>query len=158
MGKIKLFLFIIYSVILAGAAFSLAEYLRADPREPVITDKTPVESNQIAKNPEIMPVKDMQADLQCFYTGFPALDIQSVGKDDYMLTASLCERRWQKVVNIKARDSPKNMIIGGPFIDTSLRTGAWAQYYRLYGRIGFGGGVLLCRDYSVIQGGVAWIW
>jgi hypothetical protein len=158
MNKLKLSLFLIYSILLAGAAFSLAEYLRTDPHDPVITDKTPIESNQIAKNPEIMPLKDIQADLQCFYTGFPALDIQSVGKDDYMLSASLCDRRWQKVVNIKARDSPHNMIIGGPFIDSEFRLGAWVQYYRLYGRFGLGGGISLCQGYMQAQGGVAWMW
>lgn len=158
MSKIKLSIFILYSMLLAGGVFSLAEYLREDPREPVITDKTPIESNVVQKNPYDMKIEDLQADALCLYTGFPSLGIQSIGKDDYMLTASLCERRWQKVVNIKARDSPRNMIIGGPFIDTRLRYGAWAQYYKLYGNFGFGGGVSLCRDYAQIQGGVAWLW
>lgn len=154
----KILLFIVYSVLLAAGVYSLTEYIRVDPKGPVITDKTPVESNVIQKNPYDMRLADLQADAQCLYTGFPDLGIQSVGKDDYMLTASLCERRWQKLVNIKPRDSPRNMVIGGPFIDTRLRTGAWAQYYKLYGNFGFGGGVLLCRDYAVIQGGVAWLW
>jgi hypothetical protein len=128
MGKIKFMLFVFYSLFIAGAAFSLANYLIVDPHGPVVTDKTPIESNVVQKNPYTMPMEYVQNDLQCFYTGFPALDIQSVGKDDYMLSASLCERRWQKVVNIKARDSPRNMVIGGVSIDTGLRTGAWAQY------------------------------
>jgi len=158
MSKIKLSIFIVYSILLAGAAYSLAIYLHTDPRETVITDKTPVKSNVIKKDPYKMRIEDLQADAQCLYSGFPDLGIQSIGKGDYMLTASLCERRWQKVVNIKARDSPRNMIIGGPFIDTRLRSGAWVQYYKLYGNFGFGGGVSLCRDYAQVQGGVAWLW
>jgi len=158
MRKIKLGLFLIYSILLAAGAFSLAEYLRADPQGSVITDKTPVEFNIIERDVYSMPLDDLQNNVQCLYTGFPGLDIVSVGKSDYMLSASLCERRWQKVVTIKARDSPRNIIMGGPFIDNSLRSGAWAQYYKLYGRIGFGGGVLLCRDYAVVHGGVAWMW
>jgi len=158
MSKIKLTLFLLYSVILAAAAFSLANYFRADPKGPIITDKTPIEYNTVNRDIYTMSTQDIQNDLQCFYTGFPQLDIHSVGNSDYVLTASLCERKWQKVVNIRPRDSPRNIIIGGPFIDNSLRSGAWAQYYKLYGRIGFGGGLLLCRDYAVVQGGIAWMW
>jgi hypothetical protein len=158
MNKVKTVIFILYSVILAAAAFFLAGYLRADPQGVVITDKTPVEFNIIERDVRSMSLDDLQNDAQCLYTGFPGLDIVSVGNRDYMLSASLCERRWQKVVTIKARDSPRNIIMGGPFIDNSLRSGAWAQYYKLYGRVGFGGGVLLCRDYAVVQGGVAWMW
>jgi len=158
MSRLKVSLFLTYSLILAVSAYSLAEYLRADLGEPVITEKTKIEYNTIYRDVNTMSSQDMQNNLQCFYTGFPQLDIQSVGNSDYVLSASLCERKWQKVVNIRPRDSPRNIIMGGPFIDNSLRSGAWAQYYKLYGRIGFGGGVLLCRDYVVVQGGVAWLW
>ena len=158
MSKLKLTLFILYSALLAGGVFSLAEYIRADHGGHVITDKTPVESNIINKDPYRMTLEELQSDADCLYTGFPDIDIQSVGKDDYMLSASLCDRKWQRLVNIRPRDSPKNIVFGGVFLDSRLRTGAWGQYYRLYGNIGFGGGVSLCRDYTIVQGGVALVW
>ncbi|PKL17861.1 MAG: hypothetical protein CVV49_08775 [Spirochaetae bacterium HGW-Spirochaetae-5] len=158
MSKLKLAVFMLYSLIIAGAVFFVTNSYLADPHGAVITEKSPIVYNTVERDVYSMPLEDLQNDAQCLYTGFPGLDIVSVGNYNYMLSASLCERRWQKVVTIKARDSPRNIIAGGPFIDNRLNRGAWAQYYRLYGRIGLGGGVLLCRDYAVVQGGVALVW
>lgn len=153
--KLKSILFVLYTFAILFVGYNL---FHPTDSETQITDKTPVQSNIIERDPYKLPPDICSNELNCYYTANPLIDIKSVGSNDYMLSASLCERRWQKLVNIKPRDSPRNMIIVGPYIDKDLRVGAWGQYYRLYGSVGFGGGFVLSQGYAAAQGGLMYMW
>lgn len=155
-NRIKSILFIGYTVLVIIASILFYIWLAGDPEPGTIT-QGPIQYNTIAKDPYKMPLEDLQNDLQCFYNGFPLLGIQSTGGDEYMLSASLCERKWQRLVNIRPRDSP-NVIIVGTFIDSQLRIGGKVDYYRFYGKFGFGGGVMASNGYINLNGGVAYKW
>jgi hypothetical protein len=129
-----------------------------EPVEVKITEKEVV-TNTIVKDPHKIPYEEAMADLYCFYTGFPTLAINHTGKDEYLMTASLCERRWQKQVSIETiRKQYQNMIIAGAFFDSEMRLGVRTEYYRFYGRFGFGGGLSLAQGYGSLSGGVAFRW
>ena len=151
MGKIKIFLLILYSAIIAAASIAFYVWLAGDPEPGKIT-LGPVEYNTIKKDPYKMTLDDIQSDLQCFYNGFPLLDMIQAGGDNYMLSASLCERKWQRLVNIRPRDSPRNLIIIGSFVDSELHIGGKVEYYRFYGNFGIGGGLAAADKY--IQGNI----
>jgi hypothetical protein len=155
MNRFKALLLILYTILIVF----VVRFLFAPQSEGgQITDKTPVQSNIIERDYSSLDLQICKADLTRYDTETPYIDIQSAGNGDYMLKASLCERRWQKLVNIKPRDSPRNMTIAGPYIDTSLRVGAWGQYYRLYGKFGLGGGFMLSQGFGALQGGVLYMW
>jgi hypothetical protein len=116
-------------------------------------------TNTITKNIKDMSYEEAKADLYCFYTGFPSLKIDHIGGEEYLQSASLCEREWSRQTTIKSiYKQYKNMIIGGIFVDSQMRTGLNAQYYRFYGRMGFGGGLSFGQGYEQLNGGVAWLW
>lgn len=155
MTRIK-FLIILYSLVLAClVVFICRKWFAPDPVEIKTTE---VKYNTIIKDTSKMQVSELQAELDCYYTATPYLDIKKGGGNDYVLSASLCEREWQKVATIRPRDPPKNMIIVGSLITMQGVPGAWAQYYRLFGKFGFGGGVSVCQNYAQAQAGILWMW
>jgi hypothetical protein len=130
-------------------------------REPktVIVYQDKIITNTITKNVNDMSCEEAKSDLYCFYTGFPTLEIDNIGEDEYIQTASLCERKWQRQTTIKSVSKQfKNMVIASTFFDSEMRIGAKAEYYRFFGRFGVGGGLSITQGYGSINGGVAWQW
>jgi len=156
MNRIKFSLFIAYSVILiALVVFICRKWFAPDPVEIKTTE---IKYNTVLKDTSKMQVSELQAELDCYYTGFPQLDIKKGGGNDYVLTASLCERKWQTIATIRPRDSPRNLVIAGPLITIRGTPGVWAQYYRLFGKFGLGGGVSLYQENIIAQGGLLYMW
>jgi hypothetical protein len=116
-------------------------------------------TNTITKNVNDMTCEDAKSDLQCFFTGFPTLEIKHLEGDEYIQSASLCARQWHRQTTIKSVSKKyRNMIIAGAFFDSEMRLGFKSEYYRFYGRFGFGGGLSITQGYGQIQGGLAWLW
>lgn len=127
--------------------------------EKVIIYQDKIVTNTITKNVKDMSCEEAKADLYCFYTGFPTLEIKNAGGDEYIQSASLCERKWSRQTTIKTISRQyRNMIIAGAFFDSEMRLGAKAEYYRFYGNFGFGGGLAWTQGYGVLNGGLAWRW
>lgn len=130
-------------------------------REPktVVVYQDKIITNTITKNVNDMSCEEAKADLYCFYTGFPTLSINHLQGDEYLQTASLCERKWQRQTTIKSvSKSYRNMIIAGLFFDSGMRLGFKTEYYRFYGRFGFGGGLAWSQGYGFLNGGVVFRW
>ena len=141
---IKTVLNIIAFVLAFGLGWGLCLQF-SEPVEVKITEKEVV-TNTIVKDPHKIPYEEAMSDLNCFYTGFPTLAINHMGKDEYLMTASLCERKWQRQTTIKSVSKTyQNMIIAGAFFDSEMRLGIRSEYYRFYGRFGFGGGLSYTR-------------
>jgi len=129
-----------------------------EPKEVKITEKEIV-TNTIVKDPHKIPYEEAMSDLNCFYTGFPTLKIDHLQGDEYLQAASLCERKWQRQTTIKSVSKTyQNMVIAGAFFDSEMRLGFKTEYYRFYGRMGFGGGLSISQDYGSLNGGIAFRW
>lgn len=159
MSKLKTTIIIIYSSLVAASAVLLTIYFIDPPGDPVISQGG-IKTQIIYRDVNSMPDNAIRDGLNSYYTAPPELDIQFIDGNEYLLTAGLCERKWQKTAKIesRSRDSPRNLVVGGVFVDSRLRAGAWGQYYKLYGKVGFGGGVSLCRDYTIVQVAILWMW
>jgi hypothetical protein len=156
MGRLKFILFMFYTILIAVITVAICR--KCLMPDPVVIKTTETKYNTVYKDTSKMQVYELQAELDCYYHATPELDIKKGGGNDYVLSASLCEREWQKIATVRPREPPRNMIITGPLISTRGGVGAWAQYYRLYGQFGFGGGISLCQDSAQAQAGVLWMW
>lgn len=137
--------------------YGLCLYLQ-EPKIVTIT-QTEVVTNTITRNISDMSCEDVKADLLCYYTSPPLLDIKHLSGDNFMLSAELCERTWSKHANIKI--PPKlysHMITGGIFFDSGMNPGIYSQYYRLFGRMGIGGGLAFAPGYAQITAGGIFLW
>jgi len=120
---------------------------------------TEVRYNTIERDISALPLQELQRELLCYWNATPSLDIKHDSGNIYSLSAGLCERNWSKTAYIRARDSPRNMILAGPFIDSRFNPGAHIQYYRLFGgRFGIGGGMGICQEYVQLSGGLLFMW
>jgi len=132
-------------------------YKFKEPKVVTIIQKE-IEYNTIKKDPYKIPYTESMEDLNCFYNSFPTLEIKNIGGDEYIQTASLCERKWHRQTTIRQRDSPHNMVIAGLFFDSEMRLGFKTEYYRFYGKFGFGGGLSFTQGYGQINGGLLFLW
>ena len=132
----KSFAFIIWNILLIITVV-LIMHSCFQP-DPVVITKTETKYNTIYRDANSMTPEEKQ----CYYTGIPTLDIAKGNGYEYVLSAGLCERKWQKVVKItpSARDSPNNLVTAGLIINNQGATGGQVQYYRLFGPVGIGGG------------------
>lgn len=156
MSRLKILGFCIWSVLLVAGVILLMRYIGKP--EPAVITKGRVEYNTIERDPGKLPPDQVRQELSCYYTAEPLLDIDYNNDYEYTLKAGLCDREWSRKVQIRPRDSPRNMVIVSGLINTRLVPGASVQYYKLYGKVGFGGGVSLCRDSALAQAGVLWMW
>lgn len=155
--KIKAAILVVYSLIIFISGWLLSMRC-SKPDVPVITEgKT--EYNTVDKNPEQMPYAEVLSALNHYYNDIPGLDIVHIWDNNYMLTASLYERKWQKMATIQSRcrDSPRNLILANMVISSRLTLGVSAQYYYFITQyIGFGGGLSYFPNDSIqASGGVA---
>lgn len=122
------------------------------PLPPTVIEKEVIKYNKITKK-----VSAECPELECYYTAVPGLDITFLQDDEYQLDASLCERKWNRKIRIGYQQY-KNIIIGGLSYDMELRPGGNVQYYRMFGRVGFGGGISAASGYGNLQAGMLFQW
>lgn len=128
------------------------------PKE-VIIYQDKIVTNTITKNVKDMSCEEAKEDLYCFYTGFPTLEINHVGGDEYLQSASLCERKWSRQTTIKTISKQfQNIIIAGLFFNSEMRLGFQGQYYRMFGSFGIGGGLQWTQGYGSISAGLMYGW
>lgn len=155
MKKIGLYL---SSLIIAFTVGWILSYYLREPEIVTIYEK-PIIANTIDKDPYKIPYSEAMSDLNCFYTGFPTLTINHIEGDEYLQSASLCERKWQRQTTIKSVSKQYNhMVIAGLFFDSEMRLGFQGQYYRMFGRFGFGGGLAWTQGYGSVSAGVVLGW
>lgn len=133
--------------------FIMQACYKPKPGEEII--KKEIVYNTIEKDPLIMPLSEIQYNLNCFYKSAPRLDIDKY-KGEYIITAGLCDRAWSRKVSIRPRDSP-NIIIINMVINSRLIPGVSAHYYHMINDfMGFGGGLTLLQNLELqASGGVA---
>ena len=150
--------FILFALIISFiAGYRISYYIRDPKIVTVYQDK--IITNTITKNVNDMSCEEAKADLFCFYTGFPTLAINHIEGDEYLQSASLCERKWSRQTTIESVSKAyRNMVIAGVFFDSQMRLGFQSQYYRFYGRFGIGGGLAWTQGYGQINGGIAFVW
>ena len=153
----KIFISIIVLIITFFAGW-LASYQFRDPEVVTITQDKII-TQVIEKDVSQMSINELQSALDCFYKDLPILSVNHMSGDEYLLSAALCERKWHRNVEIKVRSPAyKNIISTGLFLDSELRTGFYSNYYRLFGRVGFGGGIEFTSGYGQIKIGGVWLW
>lgn len=151
----KKIMFYVVSLVIAFCLGGIITYKNMTPEKVIITEEK-IKYNTISKKVESMPMDELRFDLNCFYSGIPALSVKYVDGDEYLMSAELCQRKWNRKVSIKIPSKDyRNLIIGGLFFDSNLRLGANAQYYRMYGSFGIGGGVSITQSYGSVQTGIA---
>jgi hypothetical protein len=147
----------VIALILLVSGF-LAGWRLADPGV-VEVKTTEVRYNTVERDISAVPLQELQRELLCYWNAFPLLDIRHESGNLYTLSAGLCERNWSKKAYIRPRDSPRNMIIAGPSIDSRFNPGAQLKYYRIFsGRVGLGGGAGINQEYVQISGGLLFMW
>lgn len=133
-------------------------YYFQEPRIVTIT-QTEIVTNTIARNISDMSVEQLRKEIECYYTSPPLLDIKYLSGDNFLLSAELCERKWQKHANIKIPAKKySHLVAGGIFFDSEMNPGVYSQYYKLYGRIGFGGGIAFSPGYLQVMAGGVILW
>ena len=156
--KIKIKTLIIIISISALAGWMLHDYFNTPP-DPIIIPH-PISAPPVDIDVNTLDCDNAKARLQCFYTAQPELEIKHLEKDQYLMEARLCERNWNRLVDItQGEESYKHLIIFGPFINKDLLIGGSLQYYRFWGRLGLGGEVGIIpqpAQLNHIGGGVAW--
>ena len=152
----KLLLIVIAFVIFASGW--IASYQFRDPEVVTITQDKII-TQVIEKDVSQMSINELQSALDCFYKDLPVLSVNHMSGDEYLLSAALCERKWHRNVEIKVRSPAyRNIAAAGLFLDSELRTGFYSNYYRLFGRFGFGGGIEFTSGYGQVKVGGVWLW
>ena len=118
----------------------------------------PIHYKPIDRDVSKMETVDKDKDLQHFYKDKPTIDIKHVSGDNYVLTGSLYIRSWDKNVTIEQESKSKNMLIASALVDSKLNPGIMLQYYRMYGPIGFGGGLGGTANCLLLNAGVLYSW
>jgi hypothetical protein len=150
----KQLLYLVVGVILG---WFLCSFFQKPEIVTVVQDK--IITKTINRNIKDMTCQEAKTDLLCFYSGIPELEIKHLKDDEYLQTAALCERSWQRKTKIKSISKQyKNIIICGIFVDFSQKYGLNAQYYHFWNNIGIGGGVSMSSGNFSLNGGVAWAW
>lgn len=148
----------ISSLILAFIIGWILSYYLREPKKVIVIQKE-IEYNTITKNIKDMSCEEAKEDLFCFYTGFPTLEIKHLQGDEYLQSASLCERKWSRQTTIKSVSKQfRNIAIAGLFFDSEMRLGVQGQYYRMFGNFGIGGGLSWTQGYGSVSAGVALGW
>lgn len=156
MTFVRAFIFCLYNLLLITAVVLVMRACFTPVVDPVVVTRKEIRYNTVYRD-RVTPEEQHQA-LLCYDQGVPELDIQQGTGSEFVLSAGLCERKWQRVVNIQPR-GVRNMVIASGMFNSRLMPGASVQYYRLFGKFGAGGGYGLCRDGpSFVQAGILYMW
>ena len=126
--------------------------------EKVIIKEGPIRYNVVDRDISTMNPVDKDTDLHHFYTDKPGLEIEHVDGDNYKMTGKLYIRAWNRDVKIQTVQKTKNVIIASAYFDSQLHPGAMLQYYKMYGSMGFGGGVGGSQTAFLLNAGILWAW
>lgn len=156
MTRLKIAGFCVWNALLVIAVVLLMRSCFAP--DPVVLIKKEIQYNTIYKNTNSMTINELRSELDCYYKSPPELDIKKGGGFDYVLSAGLCDRKWQRVVTIVPQ-AYRNIIIVSGLASSRLEPGGSVQYYRLFGKFGAGGGCGLTRDGpAYAQAGALYMW
>lgn len=148
---------ILIAVLFFSIGWALAYYIQ-EPKVVTITEEKIV-SNTIEKKVEDLSCKQAKDELQCYYTDYPELEIKFLSEDTFLISAALCERKWYKYADIRIPSKKyRNMIISGVFIDSGMNSGVYTHYYRMFGRVGAGGGLAISPEYVQLNIGASFLW
>lgn len=154
--KLRIVCFAVWNLLLIVVVVILMRSCFAP--DPVVLIKKEIQYNTVYKNTNSMTIDELRSELECFYKTPPELDIKQGGGADYVLSAGLCQRKWQRVVTITPR-AYRNIVIVGGSVSSKMEPGGSVQYYRLFGKFGAGGGCGLSRDGpSFVQAGILYMW
>jgi len=155
--KLKVIGFAVLNVLLMAAVVLLMRSCFAP--DPVVITREEIKYNTVYRDVYKMPPEDCQQELLCYYTSVPALDIEQINNtDEYTLSAGLCDRKWSRKVQIRPRDSPRNILVTGMLINYGGIQGN-VQYYRRIGSYwGLGGGISASMSGASLSGGAVFLW
>ena len=145
--------YVVIAAVFFGSGY-ITSYKFGGHDKPIIKEGAIVYTT-VGKDVYKMTDGEKNTDLTHFYADKPTLDIVHNSGDDYTMTAGLYLRTWSRPVTITT-EKPRNMVIGSVIFNTKLSAGAMVQYYRMFGRMGFGGGIGVTLTDQFLSGGMVY--